>query len=299
MSTTSETGRGVLTTAGAFLVWGLAPLFWRLLLGIPATELLAHRIAWSAPCLAILLAAGHRFGEVGRVLRSPRAMATLLATTVLIAVNWLTFIWAINNGHLLDSSLGYYINPLVSVLLGFLFLGERLRRIQGLAVLFAAGGVLVLTLRHGLPWVSLALAFSFGFYGLLRKVVDARPMVGLSVEIAVLSPIAVGYLAWRSSEGSGAFTTADVRTDLLLAFTGPLTVVPLLWFNQGVRRLTLATVGILQYLAPTGHFVLGVTLFHETFGAAHLGAFVLIWTALALYSIDLRRHLGRPAVATR
>jgi len=293
VSTTSETGRGVVATAGAFLVWGLVPLFWRLLLGIPATELLAHRIAWSAPCLAILLAAGSRFAEVRRVLCSPRTMATLLATTALIAINWLTFIWAINNRHLLDSSLGYYINPLVSVLLGFVFLGERLRRIQGLAVLLAAAGVLLLTLRHGLPWVSLTLAFSFGLYGLLRKVVNARPMVGLSVEIAVLSPIATSYLLWRGHQGTGAFTTADVRTDLLLAATGPLTVVPLLWFNRGVRSLTLATVGILQYLAPTGHFVLGITLFRETFGATHLGAFALIWTALVLYSIDLRRHLSR------
>jgi chloramphenicol-sensitive protein RarD len=293
LTTGSETGRGVVATAGAFLFWGLAPLYWKLLLGIPALELLAHRIAWSAPCLALLLAVGRRWSEVGRTLASARAMATLAATTVLIAVNWLTFIWAVNNGHLLDSSLGYYINPLVSVLLGFVFLGERLRRVQAVAVVLAAGGVLVLTLRHGLPWVSLTLAFSFGLYGLLRKVVDAKPMVGLFVEIALLSGPAIAFLLWRAHQGAGAFGHKGLRASLLLAAAGPITVAPLLWFNHGVRSLTLATVGILQYLAPTGHFLLGITVFHETFGTAHMLAFALIWTALALYSIDLRRRLAR------
>jgi chloramphenicol-sensitive protein RarD len=282
----------VLATAGAFVFWGLAPLYWKLLLGIPALELLAHRVAWSAPCLAVLLAAGRRWGEVRRTLASPRTIAILAATTVLIAANWLTFIWAVNNGHLLDSSLGYYINPLVSVLFGFVFLGERLRRLQAVAVLLASAGVLVLTLRHGLPWVSLVLAFSFGLYGLLRKVVEAKPMVGLFAEIALLSGPAIAFLLWRAHEGAGAFGHGSLRVDLLLAAAGPITVAPLLWFNHGVRSLPLATVGMLQYLAPTGHLLLGITVFHETFGAAQLLAFALIWTALALYSFDLRHRLA-------
>jgi chloramphenicol-sensitive protein RarD len=288
-----DTARGVVATAGAFLFWGLVPLYWRLLDAVPATELLAHRIAWSAPCLAVLLALGRRFPEVRRAAASPRTMATLLATTVLIAVNWLTFLWAINNGHLLDASLGYYVNPLVSVLLGFVFLGERLRRLPAAAVGLAVAGVALLSARHGLPWVSLVLAFSFGFYGLLRKVVDARPMVGLSVEIALLTPLAVGYLMALRPAGRGAFTSGDAGTSLLLAAAGPITVFPLLWFNQGVRSLSLATVGMLQYLAPTGQFILGVTVFGEPFGASQLVAFALIWTALALYTLDLRRTLAR------
>jgi len=288
----SDTGRGLLATTGAFVWWGMAPLYWRLLLGIPAPELLAHRIAWSFPVLVVLLLLTRRLGELRRVLGSPRSMLTLAATTILIALNWLVFIWAINHGHLLDSSLGYYINPLVSVLLGFVFLGERLRPLPRVAVVLAAAGVLVLTLRHGLPWVSLTLAFSFGFYGLLRKVVDAPPMIGLSVEIALLCPLAVGFLAWRRSLGTGAFATGHPGTDVLLALSGVITVFPLLWFAQGVRALSLATVGILQYLAPTAHFILSITLFHESFAAAHLVAFALIWTALALYSVDLRRRLA-------
>jgi chloramphenicol-sensitive protein RarD len=287
-----DTTHGILATAGAFLFWGLAPLYWRLLGAVPATELLAHRIAWSAPCLAVLLALGRRFPEVRGAMAIPRTMATLLVTTALIAVNWLTFLWAVNNGHLLDASLGYYVNPLVSVLLGFVFLGERLRRLPAAAVGLAVGGVVLLSARHGLPWVSLVLAFSFGFYGLLRKVVAAPPMVGLSVEIAFLTPLAVGYLVALRLAGRGAFASGVTGTDLLLAAAGPITVFPLLWFNQGVRSLRLATVGMLQYLAPTGHFVLGVTVFGEPFDASQLAAFALIWTALVLYTLDLRRALA-------
>jgi chloramphenicol-sensitive protein RarD len=293
LSAGRDTTRGVLATAGAFLFWGLAPLYWRLLEAVPSTELLAHRIAWSAPCLAALLALAGRFPEVRRAVAVPRTMATLLVTTVLIAVNWLTFLWAVNNGHLLDASLGYYVNPLVSVLLGFVFLGERLRRLPAAAVGLAVLGVALLSARHGLPWVSLVLAFSFGFYGLLRKVVDARPMVGLSVEVALLSPLAIGYLLVLGSAGRGAFAAAGSGTSLLLAAAGPITVFPLLWFNQGVRSLSLATVGMLQYLAPTGHFLLGITVFAEPFGASQLAAFALIWTALVLYTLDLRRTLAR------
>jgi chloramphenicol-sensitive protein RarD len=293
MTADRDTTRGAIATAGAFLFWGLAPLYWRILASAPATELLAHRIAWSAPCLAALLALGRRFPEVRRAVVTPRTLGILLVTTVLIAVNWLTFLWAINNGHVLDASLGYYVNPLVSVLLGFVFLGERLRRLQAAAVGLAVAGVALLSARHGLPWVSLVLAFSFGFYGLLRKVVDARPMVGLSVEVALLSPLAVGYLLALASAGRGAFGSGGAGRDLLLAAAGPITVFPLLWFNQGVRSLSLATVGMLQYLAPTGHFLLGVTVFKEPFGGSQLVAFAFIWTALALYTLDLRRALAR------
>ena len=254
--------------------------------------MLAHRIAWSLPCLLVLVAVGRRGRELVRVLGSSRTRWLLLASTLLITVNWLCFLWAVSHDRVLDSSLGYYINPLVSVFLGFVFLGERLRRPQWAAVALAAGGVLLLTARHGLPWISLALAFSFGTYGLVRKVADAPPMLGLLVEIALLTPVTVGYLSWLRVRGDGAFAAGDLTTTLLLAAAGPVTVVPLLFFADGIRKLTLATVGFLQYMTPTGHFILAVAVFGEPFDATHLAAFACIWTALGLYSYDLKRRLA-------
>ncbi len=254
--------------------------------------MLAHRIAWSFPCLLVLLAVRRRGRELVRVLSSSRTRWLLLASTALITVNWLTFLWAVSHERVLDSSLGYYINPLVSVFLGFVFLGERLRRPQSVAVALATAGVVLLTARHGLPWVSLTLAFSFGTYGLLRKVADVPPMLGLFVEIALLTPVTVGHLVWLGARGEGAFSTGAPATSLLLAAAGPVTVVPLLLFADGIRKLTLATVGFLQYMTPTGHFILAVTVFGEAFDATHLAAFACIWTALGLYSYDLRRRLA-------
>ena len=278
-------------TAGAFAFWGLVPLYWKLIAHLPATEVLAHRIAWSLPCLVILLAARRRGPELRRVLGSRRTSVILAGSTVFITVNWLTFLWAVGHDRVLDTSLGYYINPLVSVFLGSVFLQERLRRRQWLAVLLAAFGVGLLTARHGLPWVSLIIAFSFGLYGLLRKVVDATPMVGLFVEIALLTPVSAGYLLWLGARGDGAFATGGVGVTLLLVTAGPVTVVPLLMFNDGIRKLKLATVGFLQYMTPTGHFILAVAVFAEPFDATHLAAFACIWIALVVYTVDLRRRL--------
>ena len=258
---------------------------------------MAHRIAWSLPWLAALVALRRRWPELRGVLRDPRTRALLIGSTLLITINWGTFLWAVSHDRVLDSSLGYYINPLVSVFLGFVFLGERLRRLQWAAVALAATGVLLLTARHGLPWASLALAFSFGTYGLARKVADVPPMLGLFVEIALLTPVTLGYLVWLGVRGEGAFGAGNPGLGLLLATTGPVTVFPLLLFADGIRKLTLATVGFLQYLAPTGHFILAVAVFDEPFDTGHLVAFACIWTALAVYSFDLRRRLRprRPA----
>jgi len=293
MRSRTETRRGLLATGGAFVWWGMAPLYWRYLLGIPAPELLAHRIAWSAPLLVLLLALGRRFGEARRVLASPRAMATLVATTVLIAVNWLTFIWAINNGHLLDCSLGYYINPLVSVLLGFVFLGERLRPLPRVAVLLAAAGVLVLTVRHGLPWVSLSLAFSFGFYGLLRKQVAVESVPGLGIESLLLSAPALAFLLWSEWSGHAHFGHQALSLDLLLIVGGALTALPLIGFAYGARRIPYSLVGILQYLAPTLQLLAGVLVLGESFSTTQAIGFGCIWLALALYAGDGWRTLRR------
>jgi chloramphenicol-sensitive protein RarD len=294
-----DTLRGVVATVGAFAFWGFVPLFWKQLADVPATESLSHRIAWSLPCLAVLLLFVSSGSEFARVLRSPRIGALLLASTLMITANWLVFLWAVNTDRVLDASLGYYINPLVSVFLGFVFLGERLRRLQGLAVLLAAAGVAVLTATHGLPWISLVLGFSFGLYGLLRKLADVPAMVGLFIEIGLLTPFAVGYLVWLGARSEGAFAAGDSRITLLLVAAGPVTTIPLLLFSDGIRRLTLATVGFLQYMTPTGHFILAITVFDEPFDATHLAAFGFIWTALGLYTFDLRRRLGTKRLTPR
>lgn len=285
-------------TAGAFAFWGLIPLYWKLLAHVPAPELLAHRITWALPCLAVLLIALPSGDALPGILRSPRMMAYLALTTLFITGNWFAFLWAMNTERVLDASLGYYINPLVSVLLGFVFLGERLRRVQALAVVLAAVGVAVLTTHHGLPWISLVLGFSFGFYGLIRKVADVPALPGLFVEIAFLTPLSVGYLVWLGGRGEGAFALSAPGVTLLLIATGAVTSFPLILFAEGIRSLRLATVGFLQFMTPTLHFLLATLVFREPFDVFHLAAFAFIWVALSLYTYDLRRRLRGPSRET-
>jgi len=291
---TSPTRTGVLAATAAYLTWGLAPVYWKLLQEVPALELLAHRVLWSFVLVITWLAASRRLAELRTAWASSATRTRLLATTVLIAVNWGLFIWAVNSGHILQASLGYYINPLVSVLLGLLVLRERLSRAQGVAVALAALGVAVLALSVGsLPWVSLALAGSFGLYGLLRKTVHAGPVPGLAFETSLLAPLALAWLVALGLEGRGAFGRISTTTDLLLVFTGVLTAVPLLLFTTGARRLPLNLLGLLQYLTPTCHLALAVAVYHEPFSSAHAVTFALIWSALALYTADARRRIAR------
>ena len=294
---------GVLYASAAFLFWGLAPLYWRLLEGISAQELLAHRIVWALPLLAVLVATRGSWRELVGALSHPRTRTLLLLTTVLIAGNWFTFLYAIVVGKVLQASLGYYLTPLVNVLLGVVFLHERLRRWQLAALVVAGSGVALLVLRLGeLPWISLVLASSFAFYGLLRKQVAAGPMTGLSIEIALLFPAALGLLLWMEARGGAAFGHEGAWTSALLVLAGAVTVTPLLWFTRGARAITLVTLGFLQFLAPTGQFLLAVFAFHEPFGSVQLGAFCLIWTGLALYSWEgyrVHRDRGTPRAALR
>lgn len=289
---------GVLYATGAYLVWGLSPLYWKLLKTVPALQLLAHRILWCAAMLAVYLLLRRRLGELRAVLRSRRALVSLLASTAAIAVNWFIYIWAVNHDHVLDTSFGYYINPLVSVFLGVLFLGERLSRLRVLSVALAALGVGILATGYGhLPWISLVLAGSFGLYGLLRKTVPAGPEAGLLVETVLLSPIMLAVL-WRAgAAGDAAFGQVDLATDLLLVAAGAITAVPLLWFTHGARRLPLFAVGLLQYLAPSLQLLLAVAVFREPFAGRQLAAFTCIWAALALFTADLRRRARRPRPA--
>ena len=292
-----DTRRGVAYAGAAFLFWGLSPVYWKLLVAVPAAEVLAHRIVWSALLLAALLAAKRRGGELLAAVRRPRTLATLVVTTALIAVNWYVYIWAMAAERVLEASLGYFVNPRVNVLLGVVFLRERLSRAQGVAVALAAVGVAVMTAEVGrVPWAALVLALTFGFYGLLRKTVDAGPQVGLAVETALLTPLTLLWLAGVDRAGGGAFARGDLATDLLLAGAGAVTVLPLVWFTHGARLLPLSALGLIQYLAPTIQFLLAVLVYGEPFRTAHLVAFTIIWTGLAVFSWDLRRRVRRPLV---
>jgi chloramphenicol-sensitive protein RarD len=285
---------GIAYALAAFLAWGLAPIYWKALASAPARETLAHRIVWSVPCLALLLTARRQWPNAWRTVRAPRTLLTLAGTTTLIGLNWFLFVWAINENRLLEASLVYFMNPLVNVLLGLTILRERLRAGQWVAVALATAGVLVLTARLGeVPWFGLALAVSFGFYGLLRKTVLAEPLEGLTVEVVFLFPFAVAYLVHEAMTGSGTFGTGTAAQRLLFILAGPVTVLPLLWFTLAARRLRYTTIGILQYLAPSGQFLLAVFLYHEPFTREHLVAFSCIWVALVhdLHDVHLASHL--------
>jgi chloramphenicol-sensitive protein RarD len=284
---------GLLAALLAFFLWGLFPLYWKMLAHVPSLEVVAHRTAWGFVSVAAWVTIRRAWAEARAVARDRRAMAALGASAALIAVNWLMYIWSVANGHVTEASLGYYINPLVNVLLGVIVLRERLSGGQAIAVALAALGVLVLTVGYGrFPWISIALAVSFGLYGLLRKTVAADAVSGLLWETALLTPLAVAYLLLLERRGTGALG-GDPRTSLLLAAGGAVTAVPLVLFAAGARALPLSTVGLVQYLSPTIQFLLAVFLYREPFTRAHAVAFLCIWAALALLTRDLRRRLRR------
>ncbi len=279
---------GLACALSAYLAWALFPVYFKALGAVGPLQILAHRVVWSMAFLVGLVTVQRRWGAFRGAL-TLRRLAPYLASTALISVNWGVFIWAVHAGRVLESSLGYFITPLVNVLLGFALLGERLRRAQWLAVFLAALGVVALVARLGaLPWISLLLAASFGLYGLVRKRAAIDPVVGLLVETALLAPLAAGYLVILGVRGAGAFG-GDARTSALLVGVGILTAVPLILFAVGVRSLRLATMGLLQYVTPTGQFALAVALYREPFTAAHAVAFGLIWASLALYTADALR----------
>lgn len=280
----------MLAALAAFCIWGLAPLYFRAIGSVPPFEIVAHRVLWSALFLAVLIAllpfAGG-FGRVRSVLAQPKLLGLLTITALLTSSNWLVFIWAVDAERLLEASLGYFINPLVSVALGAIFLGERLRPLQAAAVAIAFAGVGWRVWQLGtLPWIALFLAGTFGLYGLLRKRAPIEAASGLFIETLLVAPLALGWLAWLAYRGDFSFGSS-AHTDWLLPLSGIITAVPLMLFAIGARRLPLATVGFLQYLAPSINFVIAVWLFREPFDAAQFIGFLLIWTALAIYSADM------------
>lgn len=279
--------RGVSAALSAYIFWGLAPIYFKLIQSAPALEIIAHRVLWSVPILAafLLLRDGRAFWQR---LRLPlRTILVLLLSGTLVVVNWLIFVWAVVNGQVLATSLGYFIGPLVNFLLGFLFLHERMSVIQRIGVLIAASGTVYLGWFLGTPpWISLSLAFSFGTYGLVRKMLDVGPMVGMLWETVLLSAPALAFIAWSARNGSLYFGTAGASQDLLLALAGLVTVLPLIWFNVAARSLRLTTLGFFQYIAPSMTFLLSVFIYGETFTFGHAVAFGCIWFALAMISAE-------------
>jgi chloramphenicol-sensitive protein RarD len=283
----SESVLGLIYAASAFLIWGLSPVYWKALGAVPALEITMHRVIWSFFFLMGLILLQRRRHEFAGVLKNGRMLLTLLSTAILVSANWLLYIWAVNNNYMLQASLGYYINPLVNVVLGLLFLRERLRRPQILAVMLAAGGVLYLTFAYGeFPWIALTLALSFGLYGLIRKVAPVGALVGLAVETMLLSPLALIYLIHLNSQEADTILRVSLKLDLLLIGCAPLTAAPLLFFTLGAKRLYLSTLGLMQYIGPSGMFLLAIFHYNEPFSTTQVWTFAMIWAALGIYSTD-------------
>lgn len=286
-SDSSSAARGAVSAAAAYLAWGLFPLYWKQLGAIDALELIAHRHVSSLVFVLLVMACGAGLAELRDALRSRAALGWHAASGALLTLNWLVFVWGVNHGHVVEASLGYFLVPLVNVALGRFVLHERLRSAQWVAVAIAAAGVLLLLMRVGrLPWIALSLAATFGAYGLLRKKSPLGPLVGLGLETLLLAPLAIGFLWWRQANGLGALGHVSAATHALLLSAGVVTAVPLLLFAHGARRIRFTTLGLLQYIAPTVQFSVGVWVYREPFSAERAAAFGLIWCALAIYTAD-------------
>lgn len=290
---------GLVLGVAAYVAWGVVPLYWWLLAGVDPVELVAHRAVWGLAAFGLLAVATGQGRAVLTTLRDRRQVLVLAGSGGLLAINWGLFIWATLSGHLLDASLGYFINPLVSVALGVTLLGERLTRLTALAIGLAALGVVIITARQGLPWVALALAATFGAYGLVRKVVSVPAVVGSTVETALMAPVGVAYLAVVAARGDGVLGHADAHLHGLVLATGAVTALPLAWFTAAARRLPLTTIGMLQYLAPTGQLLTALLVFGEPLPTGRLIGFCCIWAGLALFTAALVRSRARDLARAR
>jgi chloramphenicol-sensitive protein RarD len=279
--------KGLFAGIGAYILWGVFPLYWKALDTVPAIQILAHRMTWALLFLAAVLTNQKDWHWVPPTMQNRRSLGIYTLAAILLSVNWFTYIWGVNAGFIVETSLGYFINPLVNVLLGVIFLGERLRRGQFLAVSLAAIGVLYLTFVYGgLPWIALVLAFTFAIYGLLKKIAPLSATRGLTLETAAMFLPAAAYLIYLDRVGSGAFGHQAFLTTALLALAGPVTAIPLLLFGVAARRIPLSMVGFLQYIAPTLQFLIGVLIFQEPFPLQRLIGFCIIWVALVIFMLD-------------
>lgn len=293
---------GLLYAFGAYTIWGVFPVYWKALQRVSAVELIGHRILWSFVFLVGILALSGQVGLFWQHLTQSRLRRYYWLAALLIGVNWLIYVWGVNSGHIVETSLGYFINPLLSVLLGVVILRERLRPFQWLPIGLATAGVLYLTLVYGrVPWISLSLALTFGLYGLVKKLAPLNSLHGLSLETALLFLPALGYLVYEEWRGQAAFLHLGLTTDLLLIGAGAVTAIPLLMFASAAQRIPLSVVGLMQYIAPTLQFLLGVLLYREPFNHAHLVGFSLVWVALALFALEGFWHSSRslPLVEVR
>jgi len=298
----SDPGRerrtGLAYGLAAYGAWGVFPIYLKAVRTVPILEVLCHRVVWALAILLVLTGVRGELRAVADALRHRRALLVLSGSTVFIALNWLVYIYSVTHDRILESSLGYYINPLISVLLGVVLLRERLEPLMKAAALLAAAGVVWLAIGLGqLPWISLVLAFSFGLYGLLRKIAPVGALIGLTVETLLLAPLAAGYLVWAEARGRATFLSGRWGIDVLLLLAGPVTAIPLLCFAAAARRLPLSTIGFMQYISPTLQFLLAVTVYGEPFDRARAGAFACIWAAVALFAFDsVRRRTPEPVV---
>lgn len=287
MTATRLSPRGLAAGAAAFTIWGLFPVYLHPLSGVPALEIIAHRVAWSCLLLLTLMLLRGELGRLTSVLGKPRLLAGLAASALLISCNWLVYVWSVTHQHIVESSLGYYINPLVNVLLGVLVLRERPNAVQWTAIVLAALAVLYLAVQAGRPpWIAFALAASFSLYGFVRKVISVEALPGLAIETLLLLPLALAYLAWCEAAHVAAFGHAGGAITALLIGSGIFTAVPLFLFAYGARRLPYSTVGVLQYIGPSLQLLCGVLFYHESFEPARAAGFALLWVALILYAAD-------------
>ncbi|MES9900036.1 MAG: EamA family transporter RarD [Sedimenticola sp.] len=291
MNESDSTKKGLIYATLAFGLWGFGPIYFKAVASVEPMEVLAHRVIWSLFFLALVISWNRGWSALGQLLSERKKLLWLFTTSVIVSSNWLVFIWAVANDRILEASLGYYINPLFSVLLAMLVLGERLRPLQGVAIAIAVLGVVNQILTFGeLPLVALVLAVTFGFYGLLRKIVAVDPVHGLTVETLLLLPFALIYLFWLDSTGGMSFIHAGPKINLLLIAAGLVTAVPLIYFAAATNRLSLTVVGLFQYLAPSMTFLLAVFLYHEPFGGTQVVTFSTIWFALALFTLEGWRY---------
>ena len=285
---------GILYTLGAYALWGLFPLYFHALADISATEILAHRIVWSLAFVALILLTIRRWAWVKSAFTSPKVLLIFTCSSFLVAANWGTYVYSIVSGRTLEASLGYFINPLMSIALGSVFLKERLRPVQYAAVVLAAAGVLWITWQTGeAPWLGLTLAVTFALYGLVRKVAPLPSLEGLALETIILTPLALSYLVYLASQNNLAFASVTTETQWLLAAAGPITCIPLLLFAAGVRRIPYSVVGIIQYTSPSIVFLIATFWFKEPFSLPLFIGFVIIWCSVALFAGDSIRHLAR------
>lgn len=279
--------KGIWNGLGAYVLWGFFPIYWKLLHEVPALQVIGHRIGWSFVFLILIILLTRQWREFRLAALTPKTLGIYSIAALLLSVNWLIYVWGVNSGFIVETSLGYFINPLISVLLGVVFLHERLRPAQWIPIALAAAGVLYLTLTYGRPpWIALSLAFSFGIYGLVKKLAPLGSLYGLTLETAIVFPIALLYLFIADLNGTGSFLHEGALTDLLLIGTGIVTSIPLLMFASAARQIPLTMIGILQYIAPTIQFLIGVFLYHEPFDRSRLIGFSLVWVALIIFWVE-------------